>query len=107
VVKNLKHTCNAEWFYAVLCGPNSISQSFYSFDGVRSVVQERRSLSLTLNDTKTVVKKLKHVLDALLWAIIVIIWLTILGIASTNLWVVASSLLIRSVRTSSLLPLPN
>lgn len=84
-----------------------ITQSFYSFDGVRSVVQERRSLSLTLNDTKTVVKKLKHVLDALLWAIIVIIWLTILGIASTNLWVVASSLLIRSAHASSRLPLPN
>ncbi|XP_068640561.1 mechanosensitive ion channel protein 6-like [Aristolochia californica] len=56
--------------------------------------RERRALSLTLNDTKTAVNKLHQMVNIVVGIIIVVIWLLILGIATTHLLVFISSQLL-------------
>ncbi|XP_024536127.1 mechanosensitive ion channel protein 5 [Selaginella moellendorffii] len=61
---------------------------------VISVYRERRSLALSLNDTKTAVDKLHHIINAVTGVVIVIIWLLVLGIATSHLLIFASSQLL-------------
>ncbi|CAL0300510.1 unnamed protein product [Lupinus luteus] len=58
---------------------------------VVNAFRERRALALTLNDTKTAVNKLHRMLNFLVILLIVIIWLLILQIASTKLFLFVSS----------------
>ncbi|KAI5054002.1 hypothetical protein GOP47_0031103, partial [Adiantum capillus-veneris] len=58
------------------------------------VVRERRALSLSLNDTKTAVKKLHRIIDVIVGAIILIVCLLVLGLTTTHLLVVISSQLL-------------
>ncbi|KAJ4963823.1 hypothetical protein NE237_023762 [Protea cynaroides] len=53
--------------------------------------RERRALALTLNDTKTAVNKLHNMLNIVVGVVIFIIWLLILGIATTHFLVFLSS----------------
>lgn len=46
--------------------------------------RERRALALTLNDTKTAVNKLHQVVNVIVGIIILVIWLLILGIATSK-----------------------
>ncbi|XP_049935555.1 mechanosensitive ion channel protein 6-like isoform X1 [Nymphaea colorata] len=64
---------------------------------VVNAFRERRALSLTLNDTKTAVNKLHQMVNIVVGAIILIIWLLILGIATTHLLVFVSSQLLLAV----------
>ncbi|XP_058098397.1 mechanosensitive ion channel protein 6-like [Magnolia sinica] len=61
---------------------------------VVNAFRERRALSLTLNDTKTAVNKLHQMVNVVVGIIIVVIWLLILGIATTHLLVFISSQLL-------------
>ncbi|XP_077219650.1 mechanosensitive ion channel protein 8-like [Tasmannia lanceolata] len=61
---------------------------------VVNVFIESRALSLTLNETKTAVNKLHHMLNIVVCIIVVVIWLLILGIATTHLLVFISSQLL-------------
>ncbi|KAL5984065.1 hypothetical protein ACLOJK_018167 [Asimina triloba] len=61
---------------------------------VVSAFRERRALSLTLNDTKTAVNKLHQMVNVVVGIIILVIWLLILGIATTHLLVFISSQLL-------------
>ncbi|CAG7882566.1 hypothetical protein BRARA_C03539 [Brassica rapa] len=56
--------------------------------------RERRALALTLNDTKTAVNRLHRIINVLISIIIIIIWLLILGIATTKFLLVLSSQLL-------------
>ncbi|KAL4186634.1 hypothetical protein AMTRI_Chr09g34930 [Amborella trichopoda] len=56
--------------------------------------RERRHLSLTLNDTKTAVNKLHQMVNVVVCIIVLVIWLLILGIATTHLLVFISSQLL-------------
>ncbi|MCO5573233.1 hypothetical protein L7F22_027002 [Adiantum nelumboides] len=58
------------------------------------VVRERRALSLSLNDTKTAVKKLHRLVDVVVGVAIAIIGLLLLGIATTQLLLLVSSQLV-------------
>ncbi|XP_050234267.1 mechanosensitive ion channel protein 6-like [Mercurialis annua] len=51
---------------------------------VVNAFRERRALALTLNDTKTAVNKLHHVVNVVVSIIIIVIWLLILGIATSK-----------------------
>lgn len=53
--------------------------------------RERRALALTLNDTKTAVNKLHHMVNALVGVVIFIICILILGLASTQFLLAVSS----------------
>ncbi|CAN4123044.1 unnamed protein product [Withania somnifera] len=53
--------------------------------------RERRALALSLNDTKTAVNKLHHMLNVLVGVIILVIWLLILKVATTHFLVFMSS----------------
>ncbi|XP_060199885.1 mechanosensitive ion channel protein 6-like [Lycium barbarum] len=53
--------------------------------------RERRALALSLNDTKTAVNKLHHMLNVLVGVIIVVVWLLILKVATTHFLVFLSS----------------
>lgn len=59
-----------------------------------NVFRERRALALTLNDTKTAVKKLHQMVNTVIGVVIIVIWLLILGIATTHILVVVSSQLL-------------
>lgn len=59
-----------------------------------NVFRERRALALTLNDTKTAVKKLHQMVNTVIGVVIIVIWLLILGIATTHILVVISSQLL-------------
>ncbi|KAF5188126.1 Mechanosensitive ion channel protein [Thalictrum thalictroides] len=61
---------------------------------VVNAFRERKALALTLDDTKTAVNQLHHMVNAVMGIIILIIWLLILGIATTQLLVVVSSQLL-------------
>ncbi|GAV60685.1 MS_channel domain-containing protein [Cephalotus follicularis] len=61
---------------------------------VVNAFRERRALALTLNDTKTAVNKLHHFVNILVGVIIVIIWLLILGIATSKFLLFVSSQLV-------------
>ncbi|CAH2053685.1 unnamed protein product [Thlaspi arvense] len=56
--------------------------------------RERRALALTLNDTKTAVNRLHRIINVLIGIIITIIWLLILGIATSRFLLVLSSQLL-------------
>ncbi|TXG66663.1 hypothetical protein EZV62_007938 [Acer yangbiense] len=61
---------------------------------VVNAFRERRALALTLNDTKTAVKRLHKMVDILVGIIIVVIWLLILGIATSKFLLFVSSQLV-------------
>ncbi|GMH04646.1 hypothetical protein Nepgr_006486 [Nepenthes gracilis] len=61
---------------------------------VVNVFRERRALALSLNDTKTAVNKLHHLLNVVVGFIIVIIWLLILGVPITHFLVFLTSQLL-------------
>ncbi|ESQ30072.1 hypothetical protein EUTSA_v10012021mg, partial [Eutrema salsugineum] len=62
---------------------------------VVNAFRERRALALTLNDTKTAVNRLHRIVDVLVSIVIIIVWLLILGIATTKfLFVISSQLLL-------------
>ncbi|KAF8020548.1 hypothetical protein BT93_G1085 [Corymbia citriodora subsp. variegata] len=56
--------------------------------------RERRALALTLNDTKTAVNTLHRVVNVIVGMVILIIWLLILGIATTQFLLFLSSQLV-------------
>lgn len=56
--------------------------------------RERRALALTINDTKTAVNRLHRIINVLIGIIVIIIWLLILGIATTRFLLVLSSQLL-------------
>ena len=58
------------------------------------VYQERRSLAHSLNDTKTAVKELHRIANAIVSIIIIVVWLLVLGIASTRILMFAGSQLL-------------
>ncbi|XP_031266046.1 mechanosensitive ion channel protein 6 [Pistacia vera] len=72
---------------------NRISKSALK-NWVVNVFRERRALAFTLNDTKTAVNRLHHMVNTLVAIIIVIIWLLILGIATTKFLLFVSSQLV-------------
>ncbi|XWS27392.1 hypothetical protein CRYUN_Cryun26dG0111300 [Craigia yunnanensis] len=61
---------------------------------VVNAFRERRALALTLNDTKTAVNRLHRMVNVLVGIIILVIWLLILGIATSNVLVFLSSQLL-------------
>ncbi|CAI9753365.1 unnamed protein product [Fraxinus pennsylvanica] len=61
---------------------------------VVNAFRERRALALSLNDTKTAVNKLHHILNVLVGTVIVIIWLLILKVATTHFFIFLSSQLL-------------
>ncbi|GAB4832977.1 hypothetical protein Ancab_006998 [Ancistrocladus abbreviatus] len=61
---------------------------------VVNVFRERRALALSLNDTKTAVNKLHHLLNVVVGCIIVVIWLLILGVPITHFLIFTSSQLL-------------
>ncbi|XP_057834902.1 mechanosensitive ion channel protein 5 [Cryptomeria japonica] len=61
---------------------------------VVNVFRERRALALTLNDTKTAVNKLHRMVNVAVSLVIGVIWLLILGIATTHILVLISSQLL-------------
>ncbi|KAA0040324.1 mechanosensitive ion channel protein 6-like [Cucumis melo var. makuwa] len=58
---------------------------------VVNVFRERRALALTLNDTKTAVDKLHHMVNVIFGILILILWLIVLGIASSKFFIFLSS----------------
>lgn len=56
--------------------------------------QERRALALSLSDTKTAVNKLHRILDVILLVLVFIIWLLVLGVATSQFLVFVSSQLL-------------
>ncbi|KAG0617287.1 hypothetical protein M758_5G179000 [Ceratodon purpureus] len=64
---------------------------------VVSVYKERKALSLTLSDNRTVVAKLHRVLDVLMLAILLTICFLIMGVNTQKLLVAFSSILLPSV----------
>ncbi|WCJ32323.1 Mechanosensitive ion channel family protein [Euphorbia peplus] len=72
---------------------NKISKSCLK-NWVVNAFRERRALALTLNDTKTAVKKLHRIVNVLVGSIIGVIWLLILGIATSKFLVFISSQLV-------------
>ncbi|KAJ4872438.1 Mechanosensitive ion channel protein 5 [Raphanus sativus] len=72
---------------------NRISKSCLK-NWVVKAFRERRALALTLNDTKTAVNRLHRIINVLISIIIIIIWLLILGIATTKFLLVLSSQLL-------------
>ncbi|CAK7351827.1 unnamed protein product [Dovyalis caffra] len=61
---------------------------------VVNAFRERRALALTLNDTKTAVNKLHRMVNILVGIVIVVIWLLILGIATSKFLIFLSSQLL-------------
>ncbi|XVF18509.1 hypothetical protein REPUB_Repub11eG0028200 [Reevesia pubescens] len=61
---------------------------------VVNAFRERRALALTLNDTKTAVNRLHRMINVLVGVIILVIWLLILGIATSKVLVFISSQLL-------------
>ncbi|XP_047959591.1 mechanosensitive ion channel protein 8-like [Salvia hispanica] len=61
---------------------------------VVNAFRERRALALSLNDTKTAVDKLHHMLNVLVAILIVVIWLLILKVATTQFFIFLSSQLL-------------
>ncbi|KAJ7967114.1 Mechanosensitive ion channel protein [Quillaja saponaria] len=72
---------------------NRISKSSLK-NWVVNAFRERRALALTLNDTKTAVDKLHRMVNFLVGIIILVIWLLILGIATSKFLVFLSSQLV-------------
>jgi mechanosensitive ion channel protein 4/5/6/7/8/9/10 len=55
------------------------------------VFRERRALALSLNDTKTAVNKLHHLVNIIVGIAVVVVWLLILGVPVTHFLVFVSS----------------
>ncbi|CAE5967314.1 unnamed protein product [Arabidopsis arenosa] len=72
---------------------NKISKSCLK-NWVVKAFRERRALALTLNDTKTAVNRLHRIINVVIGIIVIIIWLLILGIATTRFLLVLSSQLL-------------
>ncbi|KAL8524228.1 hypothetical protein ACS0TY_013986 [Phlomoides rotata] len=53
--------------------------------------RERRALALSLNDTKTAVNKMHHMLNVIVGILIVVVWLLILKVATSHFLVFLSS----------------
>ncbi|XP_057532271.1 mechanosensitive ion channel protein 6-like [Amaranthus tricolor] len=58
---------------------------------VVNVFRERRALALSLNDTKTAVNKLHHLVNIIVGIAVVVVWLLILGVPVTHFLVFVSS----------------
>jgi hypothetical protein len=56
-----------------------------------TVYQERRALALSLNDTKTAVKKLHRIMDVILLVTCLVIFSLVLGVANRSILVFLSS----------------
>ncbi|KAK4481376.1 hypothetical protein RD792_012263 [Penstemon davidsonii] len=63
-------------------------------DWVVNAFRERRALALSLNDTKTAVNTLHHMLNVVVGVLIIIIWLLILKVATTHFFIFLSSQLL-------------
>ncbi|KAF3434773.1 hypothetical protein FNV43_RR21859 [Rhamnella rubrinervis] len=61
---------------------------------VVNAFRERRALALTLNDTKTAVNKLHRMVNVIIGIVIAVIWLLILGIATSKFLLFVSSQLV-------------
>ncbi|KAF5745794.1 mechanosensitive ion channel protein 6-like [Tripterygium wilfordii] len=61
---------------------------------VVNAFRERRALALTLDDTKTAVNKLHHMVNIIVGIIIIVIWLVVLGIATREFLLFVSSQLV-------------
>ncbi|XAR64233.1 hypothetical protein NMG60_11024499 [Bertholletia excelsa] len=61
---------------------------------VVNAFRERRALALSLNDTKTAVKKLHQMLNVAVGIVLLVIWLLILKIASSHFFVLMGSQLL-------------
>ncbi|XP_022762264.1 mechanosensitive ion channel protein 8-like [Durio zibethinus] len=61
---------------------------------VLNAYRERRALALTLNDTKTAVNKLHHMVNFVVGTIIFVVWLVILEIATSRIIALLSSQLV-------------
>ncbi|KAM2276637.1 hypothetical protein ACFXTI_035041 [Malus domestica] len=61
---------------------------------VVSAFRERRALALTLNDTKTAVNTLHRVVNIIVAIVIIVIWLLVLGIATSKFLLFVSSQLV-------------
>ncbi|KAL4575432.1 hypothetical protein LXL04_022275 [Taraxacum kok-saghyz] len=61
---------------------------------VVNVFRERRALALSLNDTKTAVDKLHHMFNVVVGIVIIVIWLLILRVATTQFFIFLSSQLV-------------
>ncbi|KAL8211508.1 hypothetical protein R6Q57_005945 [Mikania cordata] len=61
---------------------------------VVNVFRERRALALSLNDTKTAVNKLHHMLNIVVGILIIVVWLLILKVATTHFFIFLSSQLL-------------
>ncbi|AQK73399.1 Mechanosensitive ion channel protein 6 [Zea mays] len=64
---------------------------------VVNAFRERKALALTLNDTKTAVNKLNQMVNVVVGIIVFVLWLLILGIATTHFFVFLSSQLLLAV----------
>ncbi|XP_052151526.1 mechanosensitive ion channel protein 6-like isoform X1 [Oryza glaberrima] len=64
---------------------------------VVSAFRERKALALTLNDTKTAVNKLHQMANVVVVIIVIALWLSILGIATSRFFVFISSQLLVAV----------
>uniref|UniRef100_A0ACD5V524 Uncharacterized protein n=1 Tax=Avena sativa TaxID=4498 RepID=A0ACD5V524_AVESA len=64
---------------------------------VVNAFRERKALALTLNDTKTAVNKLHHMANVVVALIVLVLWLLILEIATTRIFVLLSSQLFVAV----------
>jgi small-conductance mechanosensitive channel len=62
-----------------------------------SAFRERKALALTLNDTKTAVNKLHQMANVVVVVIVIALWLSILGIATSRFFVFISSQLLVAV----------
>ncbi|CAA7391470.1 unnamed protein product [Spirodela intermedia] len=61
---------------------------------VINAFRERRALSLTLNDTKTAVKRLHQMVNVVMAVVIFVLWLLIMDLATVHLLVLVSSQLL-------------
>ncbi|XP_078154396.1 mechanosensitive ion channel protein 5-like [Carex rostrata] len=59
--------------------------------------RDRKALALTLNDTKTAVNKLHQIVNVVVGVVVFVLWLLILGIATTQFFVFLSSQLVLAV----------
>ncbi|XP_038900754.1 mechanosensitive ion channel protein 6-like [Benincasa hispida] len=75
------------------CENRKISKSSLK-NWVVNAFRERRALALTLNDTKTAVNKLHRMVNILVSIIILVIWLLILGIATSKFLLFVTSQLV-------------
>ncbi|KAJ7519618.1 hypothetical protein O6H91_20G046400 [Diphasiastrum complanatum] len=61
---------------------------------VVNVYKERKALALSLSDTRTAVNKLHRLIDVVIALLIIVIWLLVLGIATTHLLLLIFSQLV-------------